>query len=185
MTKGQKATAINKLELPPDYMDRFWPIFWGFVPVVICVFTSTPLLIIFLSQQGKLQLFLLIFPVIFWLQFFLCIYYRVTERKLKIIKTGLSNYINERIIEKAATSLGWEFHKEENYISVRKSFAFGYNAYLIKVITDRDSIYYNIRMQGTYKGRMMHSFGFETLRRWQFVKKIRFFINEEKEQIQR
>lgn len=160
-------------------MDRFWPIFWGFVPIVLLVLISGSFVVNLLARDNKMQWSLLIFFVIVLLQFLLCIYYRVTERKLKILKTNLNSDANERIVENAAKSLGWKFLKEENYISLRKSFAFRHNAYVIKVITEDKFIYYNIRTQGTYKGRFMHTFGFETLRKWQFEGKLRYFKNKE------
>ena len=54
MTREEKDTAIQKMELPPDYLDRSWPIFWGFVPVVL-IFASCFISLI-LSLTGAVKL---------------------------------------------------------------------------------------------------------------------------------
>ena len=98
---------------------------------------------------------------------------------MTLFRTDLHREINEQIIFDAAKSLGWQVKKEDNYIAIRKPFAFGLNCYLIKTISDNTGIYYNIRTQGTYKGRLMYSFGFETLRRFQFLQKLKHFANSQ------
>lgn len=180
MTKEQKDTAIQKMELPPDYLDRFWPIFWGFVPVALVGFIM-PLVIVIVSltQSVVLPWIFIAFCLLGVIEFGFCIYYRYTDRKLRVLVTDLDKEINEQIVMNAAEASGWQIQKSENYIAIIKPFAFGQNSYLIKVLTSDTGIYYNIRTKGTYRGRIMHSFGFETLRRFQFLQKLKHFANSQ------
>ncbi len=180
MTREEKDTAIQKMELPPDYLDRFWPIFWGFVPVALVGFIM-PLVIaiVSLTQSVALPWIFIPFCLLGVIEFSLCIYYRYTDRKLRLLVTDLDKEINEQIVMNAAEALGWQIQKSENYIAIIKPFAFGQNSYLIKVLTNDTGIYYNIRTKGTYRGRIMHAFGFETLRRFQFLQKLKHFANSQ------
>lgn len=175
MTKEQKDKAIAERKLPPDFLDRFWPIFWGFAPLVLCAVIATAGLAGIYVNRRILPLFIVLFLLYVIIQLCLCIYFRLNERKLKSLTTGLSKELNEQVVLDAAGALGWQIIKEENYIAIKKTFAFGHNCYLLKVLTEDNCIYYNLRTRGTSKGRNMHTFGFETLRELQFLKKLQYF----------
>lgn len=172
MTKEQKDKAIAERKLPRDFLDRPWPIFWGFAPVVMCIVLAIGGLAGIYANRRIVPLLIVLFLLYCVIQLGVTIYFRLTERKLKCLTTDLSKEENEQVVSDAARALGWKIKMEENYIAITKPFAFGQNCYLIKVLTEDRCIYYNLRTKGTYRGRNMHTFGFETFRELQFLKKL-------------
>ena len=177
MTKEQKDIAISDLKLPPDYLDTFWPIFFGFLSMSFCLLGCLGFILIRLVNGIIVPAIISGFFIFFTIQFILSIYFFRTERRLTTILTCFGKQENDEIVENALKSLKWKINGQQIFIDARKNFSIGRNVFVIKILTDDSGIYYNIRNQGSKGIRFMHSFGFESLKAFQLRKKLEYYAD--------
>lgn len=163
---------INSRRLPKDELDKFLDNLFGFAPAIGFLIAGLGPVIAPKTTMSQHSISVsLAFGIIL---FSYTLYSKLTERKLKLLKTGLSKEDNEKLIKSISRKEKWMRVGRGEYFHAFNIPSFcGFKLTLIAV---EDGILINLRNRGTIKGRMPYLFGIETIKRLAIERKIRLNI---------
>ena len=163
MTKESIEKIIDSKRLPKDELDRFWDNLWGFFPATIFLLAGLgPLMS---SKTTMTTQSILVVLSVGILVFAYTLYAKLTERNLKVVKTGLSRNENESLIKLISKEENWKRQTNRKYFLSFNFpfFKFHYGFKLTLIPTDH-GILINPRNRGTVQARMPYQLGIETIK---------------------
>ena len=170
MTQEELDKTIKTNNLPSDELDNFWNNLMGMLMEIMFVIVFTLTTFIFHPQDYS-TLPLLILSII-WL----CISLtkKNFEKKLKKIATNLSQEKNKKVIQKLIeNNKSYRIKSSENncfYIDISSWANFGHTLVLIP---QKDFIYFNLRFNGSSRGRPQYNFGQKLFNKWNIKRQIK------------
>ena len=84
-----------------------------------------------------------------------------SERKIRVIVTGLGKDYNLSLVNQTLKKLKWAGKEvEDKYVKTVQINSWGMNkGYKLVIVIDNNTVYFNIRNLGSYKGRLPYAFG--------------------------
>ena len=178
MTKEEVQNTIETNQLPSDHLDNFWNNFLGMsLPILLVLifgyfsFIATPTE----TSASKKSTLALFFIALLWLSYSLI--KKLREKKLTKFKTNQSIERNIDAIEKLLRiNKKLELLTKENscyYINIPSILNFGCTLVLIP---QNNHILFNIRFNGSSRGRPQYSLGQIAFNRWKIKRKIKNYL---------
>ena len=172
MTTESIEKIINSKRLPKDELDGFWDNLLGFFPATILLIAGLgPIISPKTTMTTESILIVLIISVGV---FIYTVYAKLTERNLKVVRTGLKRNENESLIKVISEKENWAKQTNREYFHVFNipfvKFHYGFKLTLIP--TD-EGILINFRNRGTVQARMPYQLGIETIKQRAIEKKIK------------
>ena len=171
MTTEIIENIINSRRLPKDELDLFWDNFLGFFPAALLLLAGLGPLISPETTMSARSIFIVL--TIGVVVFVYTVYAKLTERNLKVIKTGLDRNENEALIKIITEKENWEKQTNRDYFhSFTIPFVWFHYGFKLTLIPIDKGILINFRNRGAVQARMPYQLGIETMKQKTIEKKI-------------
>jgi hypothetical protein len=171
MTTETIENTINNRRLPKDELDRFWDNLLGFFPATLLLIAGLGPIISPKTTMTANSIFIVL--TIGIVVFVYTIYAKLTERNLKVIKTGLDRNENETLIKIISEKENWARQTNRDYFhSFNIPFVWFHYGFKLTLIPIDNGILINFRNRGTVQARMPYQLGIETIKQRTIEKKI-------------
>lgn len=170
MTQEELEKTIKSQKLPSDGLDNFWINLTGMVMeiMLVSIFSFTTLIS---PPQDRSTLPLLILSIIFLT---ISLTKKLFEKRLKKIVTNLPKEKNKKLIQKLVKlNKSYKIQSSENdcfYIDISSWANFGHTLVLIP---QKGFIYFNLRFNGSSRGRPQYNFGQRLFNKWNIKRQIK------------
>ena len=189
MTEKEFQKIIKTKKLPSDYLDNLWDNLMGMsMPILLTIMFGyfTFFRVESATSASPKSMRPLFFLSLFWLG--QNIWKKLREKRLKTIKTGLSIQGNNELIKKLIKDKKLDDINENKHIKelIAKGelnkVEYYYNTYIpswmndgctLILIAQEKEILYNIRFNGSSRGRPQYSLGLVPYHRWRIKRGIR------------
>ena len=171
MTTETTENIINLRRLPKDELDRFWDNLWGFFPATLLLIAGLGPIISPKTKMTTTSIFIVL--TIGIVLFVYTVYAKLTERNLKVVKTGLDKNENESLIKVISEKENWARQTNRDYFhSFNIPFVWFHYGFKLTLIPIDNGILINFRNRGTVQARMPYQLGIETIKQKTIEKKI-------------